>query len=570
MRSLTLAAAAALFAVPLAAQEHPSDDVSEERLRETVEKLVSFGTRHTLSEQDNPERGIGAAVDWGADEFRRISAECGGCLEVMVTEDTVQGRRIAEPTRLRNVLAIQMGTERPNEIVIVQGHIDSRVTDPLDATSDAPGANDDASGTALSIEAARVLSKRRYPTTIVYALLSGEEQGLYGGRALAELVKRDRLVVKAVLNNDVVGNSCGSDGYCDADHVRVFSEGPRADLDDETRAAQRREGGENDSPSRNLSRWLAGLASSGEDGIAVREIWRTDRMGRGGDQIPFLEAGFPAVRFSVAVEDYEHQHQDLRTEDGIVYGDTVDEMDFAYLAKVTRLNVRALDLLARAPMPPAAEAEAAVRTSTLIKWDSAPRASAYRVWQRRTNASDWEEDYLEFDSSFTSIELDGVRGDDWLFGVSSVSEDGVDGPVASAVPGGAFAPLAMQAGDELAFMGAFAAQAQTPAPPPPAPAAPRRGTTRGVASAARPPAQIWRVGGGNRAGLAKYPRGTRLRQGQNICLEAREQVTLRSNRGRTVTYIGKGCNRRPRMPEGNHQPATTFGWMDLAEPSFGN
>ena len=209
-------------------------------------------------------------------------------------------------------------------------------------------------GTALVIEAARVLSQNRYPTTIVYALLSGEEQGLYGGRLLADYAAQQGWQVKAVLNNDVVGNSCGSDGYCDAEHVRVFSEGPRADLDDATRADQRRDGGENDSPGRNLSRWLDALAMEDASGLDVRQIWRTDRMGRGGDQIPFLEAGYPAVRFSVAVEDYEHQHQDLRVEDGVTYGDTVDEMDFAYLAAVTRLNVRALDRLARAPMPPAA------------------------------------------------------------------------------------------------------------------------------------------------------------------------------------------------------------------------
>ncbi|WP_338446113.1 M28 family peptidase [Pelagerythrobacter marensis] len=430
-----------LLAAPLSAQDHPADNVSEERLRADVEKLVSFGTRHTLSAQDDPERGIGAAVDWGLAEFERISARCGGCLNVVAPERVVQGNRIPHPTRLRNAVAIQRGTERPNEVVIVQGHIDSRVSDVMDFTSDAPGANDDASGTALVIEAARVLSQRRYPTTIVYALLSGEEQGLYGGRLLADYAQEQGWTVKAVLNNDIVGGSCGSDGYCDDRHVRVFSEGPRADLTPAIRADQRRNGGENDSPGRNLSRWLDNLAEETPEGLDVRQIWRTDRMGRGGDQIPFLEKGYPAVRFSVAVEDYEHQHQDLRTEDGVVYGDTVDEMDFPYLARVTQLNVRALDRLARAPQPPAPSAEAAVQTFTALAWDEVPGATGYTIWHRRTDEPYWREEPLIANVVATSARLEGVRGDDWIFGVSARGADGSMSPVASAVPAGAFAPI---------------------------------------------------------------------------------------------------------------------------------
>ncbi len=453
---------AVAIAAPLAAQDHPADNVSEERLRADIDTLVGFGTRHTLSEQDNSERGIGAAVDWGLAEFGRISANCGGCLEVVAPETTVEGRRIPTPTRLRNAVAIQRGTERPNEVVIVQGHIDSRVSDPLDWQSDAPGANDDGSGTALTIEAARVLSQKRYPTTIIYALLSGEEQGLYGGQLMADWIESQGFTVKAVLNNDIVGGSCGSDGYCDPDHVRVFSEGPRADLTDEVRAAQRRNGGENDAPGRNLSRWLDGLAESTENSIDVRQIWRTDRMGRGGDQIPFLEKGYPAVRITVAVEDYEHQHQDLRTEDGTVYGDTPDEMDFAYLAKVTQLNVRALDRLAGLPMPPAPKAEAAVSTSTEVTWAPVEGAASYKVWLRRTDSTGWNPEPVstidantgqaaaaaqssgsdsEFGVDAVGVEFIGLRGDDWIFGVSSCNAAGDCGPVASAVPAGAFAPI---------------------------------------------------------------------------------------------------------------------------------
>lgn len=449
-RSLLLAAA---FAAPLSAQTHPADEVSAERLKSDVEKLVSFGTRHTLSSQTDPKRGIGAAVDWGLEEFRRIGAQCGNCLEVLPVGDTVTGPRIPTPTLVRNAVAIQRGSERPNEVVIVQGHIDSRVSDVMDAASDAPGANDDGSGTALVIEAARVLSAAKYPTTIIYALLSGEEQGLHGGRILADWAAAQGFTVKAVLNNDIVGNSCGKDGYCEPRHVRVFSEGPRADLSDALRAAQTRFGGENDTPSRNLSRWVAGLAGKHPEEMQVRQIWRTDRMGRGGDQVPFLQKGYPAIRFSVGVEDYDHQHQDIRTEDGVFYGDTIEEMDFAYLAGVTKLNVRALDALARAPMPPKVSVDAAVRVDTEIKWKAVPGAQVYSVAIRPTDAPAWNKDmtlvYIDGSQAdndkaaaegrdFTHVEK--LRGDDWMFGVAACAGEFCS-PVSSAVPGGAFEPV---------------------------------------------------------------------------------------------------------------------------------
>ena len=440
MRKTLLTAALIAASSPAFAQADPAIEVSEKRLQSDVESMVGFGTRHTLSSQDDPFRGIGAALNWADREFQAMNAKCDGCLTVVRVGDTVQGRRIAEPTRVENSVAIQIGSTRPKEVIIVQGHIDSRVTDVLNATDDAPGANDNASGSALVLESARVLSQNRYPTTIIYALLSGEEQGLYGGRILAKWVKEQGYTVKAVLNNDVVGNSCGSDGYCDGANVRVFSEGPRADLTDSVRAAQRRNGGENDSPSRNLSRWIDSLADDFEGGLNVRQIWRTDRMGRGGDQIPFLEAGYPAVRFSVAVEDYEHQHQDLRTEDSVTYGDTPEEMDFNYLAKVTHLNVRAIDLLSKTPMPPAPVAQAAVRTFTEIKWEPVDGATGYRIYRRRTDEGAWEERPVAVTGETEKV-LDGVRGDDWLFGVSSVGEGGFESPIASAVPAGAFAPL---------------------------------------------------------------------------------------------------------------------------------
>lgn len=459
MRILPLLAA--LIATPALAQSDPGTEVSEQRLRADMDTIVGFGTRHTLSSQDDPERGVGAAVDWALAEFGRIGSRCDGCLDVMPVGRVIaaDGRRIPQDTLVRSAVAIQRGSERPDEVIIVQAHYDTRVTDPLNATADAPGANDDGSGSVMVLEAARILSQRRYPSTIIYALLTGEEQGLYGAQILSDWVGEQGMTVKAVLNNDMIGNSCGSDGFCDAEHVRVFSEGPRADSTERMRARQRYYGGENDMPGRNLSRWLTDLAADYPGGMKVRQIWRTDRMGRGGDQIPFLDRGYPAVRVTVAVEDYEHQHEDLRTEDGVKYGDTVDELDWTYLTRASVLNVRALDMLAKTPMPPVVEADAAVKTYTDLLWAPVAGAARYRVYRRRTNASYWEEHAVaEIDmardfppvageavkpeeASAVVYRLEGQRGDDWIFGVSSVAADGSESPVSSAVPGGGFYPL---------------------------------------------------------------------------------------------------------------------------------
>ncbi len=451
-----------------------ADQVSEQRLRATVERLVGFGTRHTLSVRDHPTRGIGAALNWAESEFRQMSRACGGCLEIVRPSDTVTNRRIPTPTIVENVVAIQRGTGDPNRVVIITGHIDSRVTDVMNATADAPGANDDGSGTAAVIEAARVLSKYRFAGTIVYAALSGEEQGLVGGRIMADYARAQGWQVEANLNNDIVGNSCGSDGTCDDAHVRVFSEGLRWQGGDQIRGQIRSLGGENDSPSRNLSRFLDSLADSLNIGLDVRQVWRNDRFGRGGDHSEFLNAGYPAVRVTVAVENYNWQHQDLRTENGIVYGDTIDRMDFRYLRKVTQLNVAALSALARAPMPPEPVVEGAVSSDTVIRWRPVPGAVGYMVRWRRTDASQWQERAVEPDReerlgitchaptpaanpatpnvipvqgtsaeppSECGIRLTGIRVDDWVFGVSSVAADGSESPVASAVPGGAFRPV---------------------------------------------------------------------------------------------------------------------------------
>ena len=431
-------------------------EVDASQMRRTVTKLVGFGTRHTLSSQTDPKRGIGAALDWTEGEFRKFG------LATVRPCDTVTGRRVPNPTRVCDMVAIQRGTERPNDVVIIQGHIDSRVSDVMNFTSDAPGANDDGSGTAAVIEAARVLSKHKFPGTIVYAALSGEEQGLLGGKILADYAKAQGWNVITVLNNDIIGNSCGSDGVCDDTHVRVLSEGPRSQGQAELAAATHSLGGENDSPSRNISRFLDSLAHRIPSiGLDVRQIWRTDRFGRGGDHIPFLELGYPAARISVAVENYNWQHQDLRTEKGIEYGDTIDKMDFPYLAKVTKLNVAALAAIASAPPPPEPTVEGAVSTDTTVKWKILPGATDYVVRWRRTDASQWQQQrraselrivtecpvpirelqrgVATYGCQVPAI-LRGIRVDDWVFGVSSVSKDGYESPVASAVPGGAFRP----------------------------------------------------------------------------------------------------------------------------------
>src|SRR5688500_17527692 len=446
MRSSFFAALLATAASGAIAQSTPQDvrfaaisaPVDASRMKAIVEKLVSFGTRHTLSSQTDPRRGIGAAVRWAEAEMKSYG------LQTVQTCDTVTGRRVPTPTRVCNAVAIQRGTERPNDVVIITGHIDSRVSDPMDSVKDAPGANDDASGTAAVIEAARVLSKRKFPGTIVYAALSGEEQGLLGGKIMADYAKAQGWNVIANLNNDIIGNSCGSDGVCNANAVRVFSEGPRWQGHEDLAARIRSLGGENDSPSRNLSRFLDTLAERmGHPlDLDVMQIWRNDRHGRGGDHTEFLNAGYPAVRFSVAVENYNHQHQDLRVENGVEFGDTIDKMDFPYLARVTKLNVAALAWLASAPPPPEPTVEGAVSTDTKVRWAKLPGIERYAIYKRRTDASNWEPTdehnmflcmhitQAECDSKPAEAVLEHIRVDDWVFGVSSVSKDGFESPVA--------------------------------------------------------------------------------------------------------------------------------------------
>ena len=419
MRLRSIAFAALLLPAAAAAQEAPDPA----RLQADVEKLVSFGTRHTLSDPDHPTRGIGAARRWFGDELKSIAQQCGGCIEVSTIERVFTNDRAPNGVNVVDVLGIQTGRD-PNRVVIVQGHIDSRVTDVMNFTSDAPGANDDASGVALVLEAARLLSKEQFDATIIYAALSGEEQGLLGATLLAETAKERGWTVTAVLNNDIVGNTLGQNGARVADRVRVFSEGLRASEDTAAQLTRRGNGGENDGPSRALARTIDAVADEIPGGLDVFLVGRPDRFGRGGDHEPFLELGYPAVRFSVGIENYTQQHQDLRTEGGIEYGDTPDKMDFPYLAKVTAINVATIARLATAPEAPAQVGLAgALGSDTTVSWAPVEGAAGYRVHWRRNDQPNWTE-HRDVPASATETMLENVIVDDTFVGVSALSADG--------------------------------------------------------------------------------------------------------------------------------------------------
>lgn len=414
---------AALAATPLSAQTATPDPA---RLKADVATLVSFGTRHSLSSATDPKRGIGAARRWAAGEFARIGKACGDCLTVETIGDQFTGPRAPAGVRIEDVLAIQPGSDGFANVIIVAAHIDSRVTDVMNATADAPGANDDGSGCALVIEAARLLSREKHRATIVYALLSGEEQGLWGGELLARTAKARGWHVSAMLNNDIVGNTTGTDGRIVADRVRVFSEGIRASEDLAAAQIRRGEGGEDDGPSRALARYADAVATK-TGGLTVMAIRRPDRFSRGGDHLPSLIAGYPAIRFSVGVENYHHQHQDLRTEAGIVYGDTIDRMDFPYLAKVTALNVATMRALGAAPpAPERASLTGALSSDTNVNWTPVKGAAGYRLYTRPADSQAWEAGPI-VPPEATSATLKGLIVDDHFVGVSALGGDGKAG-----------------------------------------------------------------------------------------------------------------------------------------------
>ena len=417
-------------------------DVSAERIEADIRKLVGFGTRHTLSETESDTRGIGAARRWIADEYRKISEECGGCLEVLMISDTVTGNRVPDPTEVVSVVAIQRGALDPDRMVMMSGDIDSRVSDPLNGTSDSPGANDNASGMAGAIEAARVLSKHKFAGTIVYMGLSGEEQGLYGGQIVAAHALAEGWRIKAVLNNDMIGNITGINGVTNNTVARVFSEGTRyVETEDEART-RRYSGGEVDSPSRNIARYVDRMADEFVPNLDVMMIYRLDRFGRGGHHRPFNEVGIPGVRIMETNEHYDRQHQDLRVEDGVEYGDVIEGVNFDYARKLTALNVVSLAGMAAAPPFPAnVEIEGAVRPSTTLSWTvpegkAADNLAGYKVYWRLTTDAQWT--YSRDVGLVDTYTLENIVIDNYFFGVASVSKDGYESPVVFPGPTGSF------------------------------------------------------------------------------------------------------------------------------------
>ena len=409
------------------------------QLQATVQALVGFGTRHSLSDTVSPKRGIGAARRWAQSRFEQIGRDCGGCLTVVTPSQILSGARVPTPTEFRDVVAIQRGSTDPERVIILTGHIDSRVSDVMNSQSDAPGADDDASGVALVIEAARILSRYKFPATLVYGVLSGEEQGLLGGRVLAEYAKAQGWRVEVDLNNDIVGGTRGQNGVVNNTRLRLFSEGTR-DTETAVEAKQRRsEGGENDSASRNVARYAKALAETYIPNWTVSLVYRLDRFGRGGDHSAFNALGFPAVRFTENSENYRRQHQDLRTEGGVEYGDTIAYVDFPYLAKVTATNAIAAAAMASAPPPPAnVKIGGAVTTDTQLSWTAAPGmpAALYRVYWRDTTAPAWTQ--ARDAGHAESLTLTNVAIDDFAFGVASVAADGFESPVVFPGAAGAF------------------------------------------------------------------------------------------------------------------------------------
>ncbi len=410
-----------------------ADAVSSARLESTVRTLVGFGTRHTLSDTISPTRGIGAARRWIRAEFEQISAGCGGCLEILEVSEVFEGLpRVPGPTNVVNIVAIQRGTSDPNRFVLLSGDIDSRVSDIMNAMDSSPGANDNASGVSAVLEAARVLSRHRFRGSIVYAALSGEENGLLGGKTLANMAQAEGWRLTAVINNDMIGNVNGIDGVHDTTTVRVFSEGTSPIESDSARRARRYTGGEVDGASRQLARYIKATAAVALPELDVWLIYRLDRFGRGGHHRPFADLGFPAVRLMEAHENYTRQHQDIRVEGDVAYGDVIEGIDFNYARKVTALDAAVLASLSWAPEAPhSVRLRGAVQPAATLSWMPPADSTAvagYRVYWRRTDSPTWE--HWQDVGMTTSHRFDGLVVDNWFFGVASVSPEGFTSVVA--------------------------------------------------------------------------------------------------------------------------------------------
>lgn len=407
--------------------------VSPQRIEADVRALVGFGTRHTLSDTLSATRGIGAARRWIRAQFEGISRACGGCLEVIEVSEVYQGLpRVPGPTNVVSILAIQRGRTDPERYVLLSGDIDSRVSDIMNVTDSSPGANDNASGVAAVLEAARVLSTHRFGGSIVYAALSGEENGLLGGRTVAAMAAARGWRLTGVINNDMVGNVAGSDGIVDTTTVRVFSEGTPPTEPDSVRRARRSTGGEVDGVSRQFARYVKATGDRYVPSVDVWLVYRLDRYGRGGHHRPFADLGFPAVRLMEAHENYARQHQDVRVEGGVAYGDVIEGVDFRYAARITALDAAVLASLSWAPgAPRRVRLAGAVQPAATLAWAPPPDSAdvaGYRVYWRRTDSPTWDH-WLDVGPA-TTHRFEGLVVDNYFFGVAALSAEGFASVVA--------------------------------------------------------------------------------------------------------------------------------------------
>ena len=399
--------------------------VSAERIKADVKTLTEFGTRNTFSDTISNTRGIGAARRWIKSEFETISKECNNCINVFYQKDFVTkkgNRRVPHDAWVVNVVAVQKGTKYPNKYVIMSGDIDSRASDTMDFTTDAPGANDNASGMAGTIEAARVLSKYKFESSIIYVGLSGEEQGLFGGAGLAKYAKDKGWDIIGVLNNDMIGNIEGVDGVIDNRSFRIFSEPVPANETERERKMRRFYGGEVDGISRQLARYIHKNVKTYMPEMNPMMIYRLDRFGRGGHHRPFNDLGFAGIRIMEAHENYTQQHQDIRTENGINYGDTFEHVNFPYTKKLTAVNAITMANLAWAPAAPKEVfIGGIVEANVKLKWSNVAGAKGYKIYWRDTTSPTWDHArYVEA----TEFTLNGIVIDNFFFGVAAVGENG--------------------------------------------------------------------------------------------------------------------------------------------------
>ena len=409
-------------------------EIDARNIEKTIRKLVSFGTRNTLSVQDNPNRGVGAARDWLFSEFSKAAEQSGGRMTVeKQTFEQPKAARVPTPTLLTNIVATLKGTQPESETrtYVVSGHYDSMCTSPTDATCDAPGANDDASGTAAVLEMARVMAKYKFDATIIFMTVAGEEQGLLGSTYFAEQAKQKNMDIEAMFTNDIIGSSLGGNGVRDNHTVRVFSEGVPSNEKPEEATIRRGVGGENDSTARQLARFIKETAERYVPGMRVMMVYRRDRYLRGGDHIPFVERGFAAVRFTELNEDYQHQHQNVRVENGVQYGDLPQFDDFNYIASVARVNAASLATLALAPARPKNVGLVTTRltTDTDLKWDAnkEPDLAGYEIVWRDTTSPVWSNSRDV--GKVVSFTMKGMSKDNYFFGVRAVDKSGNRSPV---------------------------------------------------------------------------------------------------------------------------------------------